>query len=301
MDDNRAIVEYGVHFSYSKKTNYETLCQGDVLEKTDDLIDAMKEIHPYFCNESYKFFIVLTQSCDLVRRYGNKCKTNYITLAAVRDYNDFIRKELIDKHYAEKYKGFLLVEEKNKNKIEQLLERLYNNNESDYFFLYKDNSFGLSNSMVAYLKVSIALKSELHHEKCLSDKKIELSDEFKAKLGWLVGNMYSRVGTQDWESAGMEERKKELIDNDIYSNCIVGIKSKLTELKKEIATNDQEELTKEYIEKIISNIVVKTNYEKLMDIIDKNLQLEAKELNEEKRLRIMNGIKSSKWIKSILK
>jgi len=35
-----------------------------------------------------------------------------------------------------------------------------------------------------------------------------LSSEFRSKLGWLVGNLYSRIGTQDWYET--QERAKEL-------------------------------------------------------------------------------------------
>lgn len=63
--------------------------------------------------------------------------------------------------------------------------------------------------MVAYLKVSIPLKSGEHYDKCLKAKRIELADEFKAKLGWLIGDMYSRVGTTDWETIMTAQAKKD--------------------------------------------------------------------------------------------
>lgn len=65
----------------------------------------------------------------------------------------------------------------------QLVERVYNNTEPDFFFLYKEDALNFPKSMVVYLKVSIALKSELHYDACLNAKRLELSDEFKAKLG----------------------------------------------------------------------------------------------------------------------
>lgn len=54
----------------------DSLCQGDILEKTDDLIAILKEVHPYFLNESYKYFMVLSQSCDLVRRNGKNVQNS---------------------------------------------------------------------------------------------------------------------------------------------------------------------------------------------------------------------------------
>ena len=43
-----------------------------------------------------------------------------------------------------------------------------------------------------------SIKAPLHYQKCLDSKFLELDQAFQAKLGWLVGQMYSRVGTTDW-------------------------------------------------------------------------------------------------------
>lgn len=217
-------VDHDIHFTYKENPDMESLCQGDVLEKTDALNELLGTVHPYFQNDDYQYFMVLTQSCDLVRRDGKKCKTPYITLAAVRSYTDFLEKTLVANKMAELYNGFLLVDQKGKTRVSQLVERIYNNTEPDYFFLYKEDVLDFPKSMVAYLKVSIALKSELHYQTCLDAKRLELSDEFKAKLGWLVGNMYSRVGTTDWESKMTDKARKQMIEDDINSRCVIGTK-----------------------------------------------------------------------------
>jgi hypothetical protein len=62
----------------------ENLHQGDILQKTDALHDVIGQAHRYYADaEDYHFYMVLTQSCDLVRR-KSKPKTPYITIAAVR-------------------------------------------------------------------------------------------------------------------------------------------------------------------------------------------------------------------------
>ena len=65
-------------------------------------------------------------------------------------------------------------------------------------------------------------------------KKIELTDEFKAKLGWLVGNMYSRVGTADWEGIMSPQARKDMLNNDLNSMCVIGNKEQLKQLKERI-------------------------------------------------------------------
>lgn len=57
----------------------------------------------------------------------------------------------------------------------------------------------LGRDCVALLNLSIAIKSDLHLEKCTKAKVLQLTDTFQAKLGWLVGQLYSRVGTQDMD------------------------------------------------------------------------------------------------------
>jgi hypothetical protein len=278
----------------------KSLCQGDLLEKTDDLAAVLKDVHPYFLRDDYKCFMVLSQSCDLVRRNGSQCKTPYITLAAVRDYQDFLEKTLVANHYAEKHNGFLLVEEKTKNKVSQLIERVYNNNENDYFFLYKENNLGLSKSLVVYLKVSIALKSRLHYDTCLHAKRLELSDEFKAKLGWLVGNMYSRVGTTDWDSKLTQQMKNKMIEDDVISNCIIGTKEQLKKLKQEL--NERGDIFSSHQEamEFVSSIEIKSKYEQVMDLIELVINDTGKKIDPKDKEKLINAIKSRKKIQQLI-
>jgi hypothetical protein len=50
------------------------------------------------------------------------------------------------------------------------------------------------------------IKAELHFQTCLDAKILQLNDTFQAKLGWLVGQMYSRVGTRDWEPKSLNAK-----------------------------------------------------------------------------------------------
>ena len=156
-------IDENIHFTYKPRPDMKTLCQGDILEITEDISKVLKNVHPYFLNEQYKFFMVLSQSCDLMRRNGKNCKTPYITLAAIRSYSDFLEKMFLKGKYAEKVGKFLIMDEKNKDRAYQLIERVYNNTEPEYFFLYKEDALEFPDSMVAYLKVSIALKSDEHY------------------------------------------------------------------------------------------------------------------------------------------
>lgn len=293
-------IDRNIHFTYKPEPDMENLCQGDVLEITEELSMVLKNVHPYFLNEQYKFFMVLSQSCDLVRRNGKSCKTPYITLAAVRSYSDFLERMFLKGKYAEKVDELLIMDEKNKERAYQLIERVYNNTEPEYFFLYKEDALEFSESMVAYLKVSIALKSNEHYDKCLNAKKIELTDEFKAKLGWLVGNMYSRVGTADWDGIMSDQARRDMLNNELYSMCIIGNKEQLKQLKKEFLEQKKCSFNHEEAAKFISNIVLKTKYDKVMDIIEEVIQTSSKKISADEKEKLLKSIRSRSALKTLI-
>ena len=57
-----------LHWTYCTFDPSSDLQQGDILSRTDELLAVLKNVHSYFCDERYLAFIVVTQSCDLVRR-----------------------------------------------------------------------------------------------------------------------------------------------------------------------------------------------------------------------------------------
>lgn len=293
-------IDTNIHFTYKADADMKSLCQGDVLNITEELAEVLRNVHPYFLNGQYRYFMVLSQSCDLVRRDGKNCKTPYITLAAIRSYDSFVEKTLVKEKFAENVSGLLLMDEKKKEKAYQLIERIYNNTEPEYFFLYKEDALDFPESMITYLKVSIALKSQEHYDKCLAAKKMELSDEFKAKLGWLVGNMYSRVGTADWEGIMTAQERKEMLNNDLESKCIIGSKDQLKILKVELAKKSEMIHNHEEAASFVSDIYVQTKYEKAMSIIEEIFQTSSKKIPKEEKEILLNKIKSRTTLKTLI-
>lgn len=289
--------ESQVHFTYKSNPDMNSLCQGDILRITDDLREVLVTVHPYFQNEQYKYFMVLTQSCDLVRRDKRTCKTPYITLAAVRSFSEFFEKLLISKKYAERASGYLLMDSKQQSSAYQLLERIYNNTETDYFFLYKEDLLDFPESMIASLKVSIALKSELHYDVCLKAKHLELSDEFKAKLGWLVGNIYSRVGTTDWESILTSSERKSKLMEELKSHCVIGSKEQIRILKKELADNAEDLQTREAVTNFILSCPIETPYDKMIKILEEVIRTSSDDIPQREKETLIKTIKSKQSLK----
>jgi hypothetical protein len=191
--------------------------QGDVLQRTPALDELLKTVHPHFYQHpKNRYFLVLTQSCDLVIRQGGQCKAPYISLAPVRTLDLVMDRQLAQSSLAQVKAELPVVTARNKQKLSDFLHRLFNNNEHSYFYLDSQDT-PLETDCVAFLNLSIAIKADLHFQTCLHAKILQLNDTFQAKLGWLVGQMYSRVGTRDWESSALNAKvRKTLKDAAIW-------------------------------------------------------------------------------------
>ena len=298
--DGMGSVDRKMHFTYSSNPDRTTLCQGDILEKTEELTAVLRDVHPYFLNAQYKYFIILTQSCDLVRRDGKSCKSPYITLAAVRSPDSFLSNHFLNNHFATDVNGFLLMESKEKNRAYQFVERLFNNTEPDYFFLFREDMLDFPESMVASLKVSIALKSDLHYDSCLAAKKIELAPEFQAKLGWLVGNIYSRVGTIDWESIMTNAERKHMLESELESRVIIGEREQIKTLKKQLLEKEPELHSREDALALIAKIPIKSRYDQVIEIIEEIINTASKKIPTTEKEILIAKIKSREKLAAIL-
>ncbi len=194
----------GCHFTYVPPDGTD-LRQGDLLTKTDDLRKLLADIHPHYNRkDDYTHFLVLTQSCDLVRRDRRPCKSRYVSVAAVRPLGLLIERE-IAKHQ-DRFEGTAGVCSLSKRGIvEQFIGHVLNNNETEYFYLEPEPALDLHEPSCAFLRLSIAVRAQEHYEKLLAARRLCLDPVFQAKLGWLIGNMYSRVGTEDWVPENLTE------------------------------------------------------------------------------------------------
>jgi hypothetical protein len=206
------------HWTYRAPTG--DLSQGDVLKKTDEIKSLLEEVHPHYLKDDYTHFLVLTQTCDLVRRDKGACKSRYITLAAVRPLELAIKRAL-EKYQESPFEQVANVcSAKHRGRVGDFLVKLFNNNEHDYFYLHEDVALGLSPSSCAFLQLSIAIRARDHYEKCIKARVASMSEIFAAKLGWLVGNLYSRVGTDDWTPEHQKPSEfKKRVEETLEAAC----------------------------------------------------------------------------------
>ena len=156
------------HWTYEDCADHPDLAQGDIIKATEQVKSVLKEVHPDFLDGKYSAFLVLTQTCDLVRRGGGNCASRYINLAVVRPLVAVLTTRLDQTCRPVKLgdvcvKGLYLTEKK--LKARQLVTRILNQNEQKLglFYLHPDVSVHIAQPSVALLQVSIALRAREHY------------------------------------------------------------------------------------------------------------------------------------------
>jgi hypothetical protein len=191
---------------FFKPAQNSALEQGDLIPRGARVIqDVLAKYHGYHVEKpANEMFAVLTQSCDLVRHEG-KCKARYIALAPVRPLRVILDREFRDLLIQTPGGMFTLGSQETKVRYDDLLRKLINNNDSRYFFVPQRPELHVAEDMCIMLPLSLAIRAD-HYDACVEGRVAQLTDLFQAKLGWLLGQQYSRVGTPDWGDAELEEK-----------------------------------------------------------------------------------------------
>lgn len=204
-----------MHWTYQYKSE-SNLQQGDILQPTKYLIEeVLDRYHPYYSqNPDNKLYIVLTQSCDLDLRGGKSCKADYISLAPVRPLSTIIKREFSQHLFntvdpdAQPYGS-----DKIKSLFDQFLRKIFNNNDPRYFYIRRQEDKHISQDMCAIISLSISIKS-VHYSECTEARILQLDNVFQAKLGWLAGQRYSRVATQDWDAKNLQNEVNNVLTRE---------------------------------------------------------------------------------------
>lgn len=242
-----------MHWTY-KFERESDLEQGDILRPNEYINKILTIYHPYYASHpDNQLFIILSQSCDLARRAGNACKADYITLAPVRPLRVIIEREFHHQLRNSRPNAQAFGSSRTKSIFNDFLEKLFNNNNPNYFFLREQKDKQIAEDMCAITALPISIKNE-HYSECQKARVLQLDHIFQAKLGWLVGQKYSRVGTPDWDKDELGRRVQQVI-----SDTAVWVEdSQFEKVKKVIKRIEKEEPDKiidiEQLKEIISSI-----------------------------------------------
>lgn len=291
-------------FIFADTDDFEpkSLMQGDLLERTDELQAVLNQAHSHYANApSYTHFMVLTQSCDLVRRDGkSKPKARYITLAAVRPLQLVVQRRTEKAKYPDVHDDISVCRLDEQVVVEQFVERLLNNTEDGFFCLPLGCHEALEDDLCVFLHLSVALRVE-HFEACLAAKMGQLEDIFAAKLGWLTGNLYSRVATPDLHDklgAAADGAKKEFSQRVLNQHTIWLSSSQLKSLKKAIRNEpNPERVSPERLKELISNVPDDFSF-----VVDRVLSLLENNdfVGDDKTLAVRNTLLSDTNLKRLV-
>ena len=230
---------------------------------------------------------MLTQSCDLVLRGSTPhCSARYISLAAIRSLETVLNRSVEDiaKNHLIKFQGSLFCSDRHADRIRTFLKSLLNNNDKNHFYLEANDKAGLNARSCTFLNLSIAIRSREHYRTCLEAKKIELEQVFQSKLGWMVGNLYSRVGTPDYMPSAVNGTEFEDLVNEIIRSEIIFVPQKNFSAFKKLCSENKDD-----------------NIDALLNNAEAQNEVKAQQLAEDIANRICRPLKFDKAVKEQIK
>lgn len=289
-----------LHFTYVAPQASESLEQGDILEKNDEIKDLISKVHPHYLKEDYTHFILLTQSCDIVRS-RNRLKARYLTLAAVRPLSLVLAREVEKEQKHALEKGANCVSSAKRGNFQDFIYKLLNNNNSDYFYLHSEPSFGFSEPSCAFLRLSVAVRADEHYDKCLKARKFSLENTFKAKLGWLVGDMYSRVGTPDWVPDYTTRQEFSKLVGDLLDGACQWVDANKLDRAKKLYQAENGSQSKDQLRAFIENTEPLSKRDKAIERVVEILGEYEGLANDELRNNISIRLKNDATLNTLIK
>lgn len=277
--------------------------QGDILVPTIGLRELFKKIHPHFDNDKYLGFIITTQTCDLVRRGALKQpKAQYINIAAVRPLEQMLIR-FLDATCKPLSTG--IYSQENKQFANELLYRIVNQNESNLglFYLHPEKNIKILEPSVAMLRVHVALKAE-NYQILQEARRGRFEEIFQHKLAWMVGHIYSRIGTRDWNEdsddkknmrKAIKEHLKHCQINDCFPYWIPTEAAKSIEESKINISG----LTKDEIETLVTDHTPPAKIDQAINAAEKILSDPDFNIDKNDLLKITSRLRSNMSFKQL--
>ena len=208
------------HWTYKPFAPSDDLFQGDIIAR-EPLLGLLGQVHSHFCDSKYLAFIVVTQTCDMVVRRGGRCKTQHLSLAVIRSLSSVLP-DLLTEMCRPPAPG--VYPEESRLTVEQFLQSVLNQNEQAHgmVYLHPDSDAGIAEHAVALLRVSISVRSREHYDTLRNARVGRLDTEYRNKMGWLAGNLYSRVDTTDWAEKEQGEELQRGIIQELLNTPVAG-------------------------------------------------------------------------------
>lgn len=202
----------------------DSLLQGDLIEIKGDFLQKFKEFYPGINHEkdNNSYALVLTQSCDLARRVVRKQlqdpASHHILVCIVRPVTSVFKSELKFRKFVNAENGYTYLEQSAYEALQLSLSRLINNSEStNLFFLPKTAT--LKEELVAVLSVSFPFRCSSVYQSMIEARVATLKPEFRAKIGYMLADLYGRVATSDLFEVGWNDPDLIKYAGKILGDC----------------------------------------------------------------------------------
>ncbi|MBX3176578.1 MAG: hypothetical protein KF886_04400 [Candidatus Hydrogenedentes bacterium] len=254
MDANRP---NPIHFTYAAPNG--DLQQGDLIERKEleqsGVIAELSTLPP-----NVEYIIVVTQSCDMVKQ---RIKADHIALVPAISLSEIIGERISKTQTLEVSKRAGICGINHKDKHAGFLKKLLNNNEPQYFYFHEEHQFSLEKPLCALLRRQVVVPTEPYYDRIVAARVLALNEEFRAKLGWLVGSIYGRVATQDWP----EEDADEVIETILTGACGWEKHDRLKAAEQARKTGETIPTEKTALAEYIRNIHIPTRQEQILSSV----------------------------------
>ena len=203
---------YEDHFSES------SLLQGDILKVDGQFQKYFDDFYPAIqpSDGKIQYVMVLTQSCDLVKAEKRKPKLSHINVCLVRKLDSVVKRLISDEIKPTVVGNKKLLARDALDQLKDKLSKLLNNtDQKTHFFLPKQDPF--KEDMVAVLPLSFSFRSD-HYDLLLENRVLGIKPEFQAKVGHIIGQLYSRIGTPDLHDFGWNDKQTRQYINLLLEN-----------------------------------------------------------------------------------
>lgn len=206
-----------LHWTYVEYSAEDDLRQGDIIAPAGALGRALHETHGEWWDQRLVALLVLTQTCDLVLR-GEHCKARQIALAPVVELEPLIP-QILERVCGTGIQGIYKKEER--TRAIETLRKIINQNDQagGLFYLHPDLDSGITTSSVARIRAAVTVPRRWYLD-LIKGRQGRLEGAFENKLGWLTGNLYSRVGTPDWDEMGSGPRPSHTMAAKLLENAV---------------------------------------------------------------------------------
>jgi hypothetical protein len=174
----------------------DSLKQGDIIDRIK-LLPSLKGHADYFAwRDDFVAFCVITQSCDVARDRH----VDFIQLAVIRDLVVVYSSPDAIAVKSKRAPAF----------FRDILGQEYN--KRGFFCLHAEPSIGINENCVVDLRTMLSLHRQ-HYDEILAARKLSMIDAVANKLGWMAGQLFSRVPTPEWDSSNAKFDLEKEIDS----------------------------------------------------------------------------------------